>query len=550
MNHLTDLQCSMHADEALDGIDADSMAGHLEACSRCQSRVAEFVYERRLIEAALNIEDLVSVPDIVAPKFTKPVRLRDFTVANVAPGLVIWLTQFLWKTLFGELVVNMFSRITLIDVPDVFGTLVNTALYFSQEGATTMDAYLALIALCLLTATLAWFAFSYRKGRASMSLCLTVAFAGCLISPPSATALEHRHGEGMVTIDANEIIDDTMIIVGDTLMIDGTINGDLIALGRRVIISGSVSGNLITIGESITVQGQIGGMVVGAASVLQLDNAVVGGDFWGAGGVVSIGRESRIDGNAAVATDAALIAGTIGRDLVAFAENIELSGHVGEDFEVFADSVSLFGDAKINGDLRFRTDDEERLQLSSTDMVGGEIEFLSSHTERQSRNRYMTGMFYLHQLLHLVSAFIAGFALLWFVPGLRDLTLAGGKAGLKSAGIGLVTFISLPIIMVLFAITVIGIPFAVISLFSWLLVIYASKIILASTIGQMMLSSTEKYDSLPLTLLAGLFVIYIATNLPAIGGIVNIILTIVGFGMIVQFVLSYASDLEAESDTE
>ena len=66
----------------------------------------------------------------------------------------------------------------------------------------------------------------------------------------------------------------------------------------------------------------------------------------------------------------------------------------------------------------------------------------------------------------------------------------------------------------------------------------------------MMLSSTEKYDSLPLTLLAGLFVIYIATNLPAIGGIVNIILTIVGFGMIVQFVLSYASDLEAESDTE
>jgi len=222
---------------------------------------------------------------------------------------------------------------------------------------------------------------------------------------------------------------------------------------------------------------------------------------------------------------------------------------VGEDFEVFADNVSLFGDAKVNGDLRFRTDDEDSLQLASTDMVGGEIEFLSWREERPSRNRYVTGKFYLHQLLHLVSAFIAGVALLWFVPGLRDLTLAGGIAGLKSAGIGLVTFISLPVIVVLLAMTVIGIPFAVISLFSWLLVIYAAKIVLASTIGQMMLSSTEKYDSLPLTLLAGLVVVTVATNLPAIGGIVNIILTIVGFGMIVQFVLSYASDLDAEGTT-
>ena len=46
--------------------------------------------------------------------------------------------------------------------------------------------------------------------------------------------------------------------------------------------------------------------------------------------------------------------------------------------------------------------------------------------------------------------------------------------------------------------------------------------------------------------MAGLVVVYVATNLPAIGGIVNIFLTIVGFGMIVQLVLSYASDLDAE----
>jgi hypothetical protein len=60
----------------------------------------------------------------------------------------------------------------------------------------------------------------------------------------------------------------------------------------------------------------------------------------------------------------------------------------------------------------------------------------------------------------------------------------------------------------------------------------------------MILGSSEKNNSLPWTLLAGLVAIILVINIPAIGGIFNFILTIIGFGLIVQVVLNYTLGLD------
>ena len=258
MTHLTDLQCSMYADEELPGVEVETVASHIESCDLCRDRLAEFVTEKRLIGAALAIDD-VAIPKIVVPKFTKPAKLRTFAIANVVTGLVFWLTQFLWKTLFGELVVSAFSWITFITIPDVSELLVSAALYFSQEGTTMIDTYLGFIVLCLSVVALTWFAWSYRKARSTLSLCFLAAVCASTLAPPSANALEFRRSDAMVTIEATETIDDTLIIAADTVVVEGTINGDLIAVGERVVVTGSVSGNLISFADSVSVRGQVGG---------------------------------------------------------------------------------------------------------------------------------------------------------------------------------------------------------------------------------------------------------------------------------------------------
>lgn len=549
MIHLTDLQCSMYCDNAVIPAESAVITQHLESCTLCRTRVAQFLDEKQLISAALETEaaDLVAIPEL--PRFSNPVRIRDFAIANVLTGVVVWLAQFVWKTLFGELVMDGLSWITSIFIPDLFSLFVTTALYFTQVGTTMIDTYSVYVVVCLLILTLAWFVIWYRKAHATISLCILATLCLSILNPPSVNALELRYDKKMVTIAAAETIDDTLVIAAETVVIDGTINGDLIAVGQRIVINGPVAGNLVAFGESISVSSHIEGFTLGAASSVGLNDAVITGDLWAAAGDVNINRASRIGSNSTIAAETASIAGHIKRDLWAFGDTVELSGEVGEDLEVFSNGVNLLGDASVGGNLRFRTNDETNLQRSSTATIGGKIEILPLSADLQPINKYTTGRFYVVELISLVSALIAGIALLWLIPGLRYLSLSGGITGLKNAGIGLVALISLPFILLLCAITLVGLPFTVIGFFVWLTTIYFAKIVVASVIGRMLLSSSEKWDSLPLTLLAGLVTIFFAVNLPWIGGIISFVLTIVGIGLIVQRVLHYTSNLDANPAT-
>jgi len=543
MTHLTDLQCSLYVDEALSADEARVVISHLDSCSRCQTRAAGFVNEKGVIASSLRIEDRVVVPALV-PKFSKTISLRDFAVANVLMGIIFWSSQFLWKTLFGELIVNALTEIALIYIPDIYELTVSTALYFLKEGTAMIDTYLGYIVVSLIVLAAMWIAFSYRKSRTGISVFLLLAVTGGVVTPPSANALEVRHTDeiGMVSVTEAETINDTLVIVGETVVIDGSINGDLLAFGERVVINGTVHGNLITGAESISIRGEVDGFVVTAGSSVELNGAIVGGDLWAAGESVRVDSDSRVARNVSIFGETLSVEGDVGRDLSVFGEILELSGSVGEDVEAFTQRINLFGDARVEGDLRFRTSDETNLQQSATAKIGGEVQFLSE-SELFESNEYATGAFYKWELIRLVSAFMAGFALLWLIPELRHLKLSGGVDGIKTTGIGLVSLVSLPIIALLLAITVIGIPLTIIGLFFYVFVIYFAKIVVASMLGQMLLASTTKQESLPLTLLAGLLVVLVVVNIPGIGGVINFILTMVGIGMLVQRVLDYSSRL-------
>ena len=96
------------------------------------------------------------------------------------------------------------------------------------------------------------------------------------------------------------------------------------------------------------------------------------------------------------------------------------------------------------------------------------------------------------------------------------------------------TLIALPIVVPIAAITLVGLPFAFIALVAWLLVVYFAKIVVGAFVGRMILSSTKHQESDALVLLAGIGAIIVVINLPAIGGFLSFLLTIVGVGMIVQ----------------
>ena len=269
MTHPTGLELSMHADNANAAEDASDVAQHIRSCTRCQARLAAARDEIRLITSALRTETPQASGEVVVPKFTQPSSLRGFALANLATGLVIWTAQFLWKTLFGELIVNATTWVTSIYLPDTYALASAAALYLIEEGTDMFDQYFGFAVLSLSTVTLAWIVLKYRKARAVMGVGLLMLTLGTLVAPVPANALEIRRDEDVVTITKSETINDTLLVAADTVLIEGVVTGDVVAVGRRVNVSGSVQGNLLGFAESVTVRGEVGGFVSGCCVLVR-----------------------------------------------------------------------------------------------------------------------------------------------------------------------------------------------------------------------------------------------------------------------------------------
>ncbi len=539
----------MYVDGALEADEHIGVSEHLAECETCALQIDAWRNERNLIQSSVTSLEGLEVPAEM-PRFRRRVGLREFAMVNLATGGLIWVLQFVWKTLFGELAVELLftalSRFS-VPVPDGFDVMVEAGLLFiSEEGVNMITNYFALIGVCVLGVIALWITFSVRRARFNMLAIVSASLlSGALLVSPNAEALETRLEGALITIEADEVIEDTLIAAGETIVVDGDVRGDLFAFSRRVVVNGDVSGNLITFAEFVTIRGDVGGLLLGASSSLEVDTPSIGGDLWGFANNLQISSATDVSGNTIGFAETIVFSGKTLKDLVAFAELLEVNGAVGEDLDVFAPSMSLLGQARVGGDVRFRGD-EENLQKSSGAIVEGVIEFPELPEDLTPENRYLTGEYYLRQLVRLAAAFLSGLLLLWLVPAVRDADLDGGMDGLKTAGIGLVALVSMPIIFGLFAASLVGLPIAIVGLFLWAALIYFAKIVVAYMIGSMIFSGRDQQGNLALTLFVGLVAVIVAVCLPGVGGVINFLLTVIGIGMLVALVMSYASGISRE----
>src|SRR5207302_8213987 len=87
-----------------------------------------------------------------------------------------------------------------------------------------------------------------------------IASAIALIVPATALAAEVRSGD-TVSIGPNEVVTDDLFVFGNSLVIQGTVNGDVIAAGSNVTIAGHVTGSVMAAGSTLAVSGPVDGSV-------------------------------------------------------------------------------------------------------------------------------------------------------------------------------------------------------------------------------------------------------------------------------------------------
>lgn len=159
-----------------------------------------------------------------------------------------------------------------------------------------------------------------------------------LVPIAPAIAAEFRADKD-VKVGAEETIKDDLYAFGETITIDGILEGDLIAFAKDIIINGEVRGDVIAAGQTIEATGTMGDDVRIAGQALKLGpKAKIGGDVIAAGLSLETEKGSTIAGDFVYAGYQALLAGQIDKDLLAAISNLQMAGKVGGDANVHFDN--------------------------------------------------------------------------------------------------------------------------------------------------------------------------------------------------------------------
>ena len=346
---------------------------------------------------------------------------------------------------------------------------------------------------------------------------------------PESQAFELRRDELRVIIAADEVIDDTLIVTAEDVVIDGTVTGDLMVAGESLSIRGRVDGVVFAAGESVQLEGTFAGSVFGAGEMVDLRGASVGGNFFGAGEKVVVHDDSEVGGNSALAGEEVELHGSVARGFRAAAGRVTVGGSVGGDMQGYGATVELTDTARIGGDLTLKTETEESAIIAPGATIDGATD-LSGWPEEE--NEYTSAEFYLGKVLHILAAFVTGLVLFRVLPALGQAELAGGSEALVTAAIGATILVGTPVLAIVAIITLVGAPLGLLTLLLWLATLYAAGIVIACYIGRLILPGRE---SLTLPLLVGLMLLVVVTNLPIVGGPIQLVAGILGLGLIGQW---------------
>jgi cytoskeletal protein CcmA (bactofilin family) len=520
----------MYADGALATRDAAPLEQHAATCATCRTRVAALRRERDVLRTALQEVDAAAP----IPRFTPPLNVRELLVLVLGVTLIGGFSITFWSTL-GSAVPSWLSWLNPFRAGEIAERALDFITFIFYEGTAMWTATLNIVGAALFVALVAWVAVSAARQRGFAAVAASI-LAVVIALPSIGHALERRTGN-LITVEAGETIEDTLFAAGDTIAIDGNVNGDLLAFGRSITVRGNVAGNIFTGGETVSVEGTVGGSIIGGARGLTLARARVARNLFGFGRDVDVDSAAEIGGNALAFGESVGIDGRVGSDLMGFGNTVTIGGTVLGDVEGFAGAVRLLPTARVTGNVTAHVDSVGDLDIADGAVVGGTTS--EQLVEREARrNPYYTFRFYLRQVVRLGAAFVTGLVLLWLFPALREVSLPTVVAVLRSGGIGLAAMVTLPVAAFLVCLTIVGIPLGVLAFVLGAIGLYFSKTVLALVIGRSLFRDPANPPHYAAALLAGLAIVIVAINVPLVGGLANFLLTIVGFGIIVTMVFA------------
>jgi cytoskeletal protein CcmA (bactofilin family) len=519
---------SLYVDGELPPEAARSLDAHLVGCRTCRVLLLALREEAELLGEALLERPRRSFVTRARPAPARglaiglgPAVAAVALVAGVAgwilertPSSVEWLNPLRLtgaSEMLFDLVFAFRDR-----APDLFALAVSVAAVASVSAVLT-------------------FVLSLVVRRRVWPGALAIAALALIGAPSTSEAHFGLHEHEDFDLAAGDTHEGTLLVSGENVSIDGTVAGDLIAAADRVAVRGTIQGNAYVFANTLELSGTVEGSLH-AFNNVAIVSGEIRSDLYAFADQLTLASVGRVGRNASVFVDKGVLEGSIGRDLFAAGGWSEVRGAIGGDLHAWRTRVELRESARIGGDVEAELKSEGDLKVSAGAVVGGETRTrLADSAPESSLARYTEPSFYVLLAVGFAAALVVGMLAHAVAPGLfaERLETAGEFFGVL--GLGFLALVAAPVALMVAAVTVVGIPLALIGAGLYLIALYLSGIVVAALVGAAVLRSEPGDPSrFFLALVVGLVVVIVVAHLPFVTVPAHLVVILTGLGLLVR----------------
>lgn len=350
-------------------------------------------------------------------------------------------------------------------------------------------------------------------------------------------AVDLRSGSA-VTITGDRAVTEDVLAAANQGTVSSPVQGDVTAVGQSIRTSGAVTGSVTLVANSISVTGSVGNDAWLAGSSVSL-NSRIADNAYVAGSNVELGPESSVAGDLLAAGSMVTVLGDVTGDIRAAGGTMRIEGTVGGDARLQAGRVELGPNAVVRGDLIYKS--PNRAEIAPGARVLGRTVYTQSERQREGPG---FGGVLLFWLWWLAAGIVLGAVLLALFPAATGAAVATVRDSFwLSFGVGLVALVATPLLCLLVAITLVGIPLAVAVFLVYLVLLHIAGVFTALALGEWVLQRFRRPSVHPLLVLAlGLLILGILMLIPFVGAIVVLVAVATGLG---AFLMSWWRRREA-----
>ena len=512
--------CALAVDGELAPDEAQRLRGHLLTCRRCRELVDALRAENRLLS-----ESLQELPEEAPSLAGFSHRHRSWVWGDLAVLAVVLalgsITSIWFDALSVPAALEWFNPFSASGRTNLLFTLFDQ---FASGGTAMLTDYAAVVGFVSLVLLVGGGALLLGRGRLRQpGLRLLIMLLA--LSLPSF-ALERRHAD-YVIVAANETVDDTLMAAGNTVRIEGVVNGDLLAFGGTVEVRGTVKGDLVSFAKRTVVSGRVEGSVYNCSRSLDLDGQL-GHSIYGLAQSLRVNDRGHVGDGIVVAAGDASLEGEVKRGVhMVLSGNADVSGSIGRELTTAGGSLTLTNTARVGGDLSARVRQLKDVHIADGATIAGKRDIQLRVRESQ----FTRPRFYFHQAVWFAAALLVGWLGLILFPAFFRATTQAVGSGWLSLGLGVAVLAGAPVAMIVAAITLVGFPISLMLLALYLTAIYLTKIWVGAFLGRILLkpSGSTKGDWF-LGLLLGLFILTVVRFIPYLGGLVHFGVVCLGLG--------------------